>query len=102
AIASILEEVDRIQNEPVPAEELADSQAYRIGSMPMALETNSGLADIIGDMEFYELGLDYLTDYPARIQAITPADIQAAAQKYLSTEQLGTAVAGPELVSSER
>jgi predicted Zn-dependent peptidase len=44
----------------------------------------------------YGLGLDYLADYPARIQAITPADIQAAAQKYLSTEQLGTAVAGPE------
>jgi zinc protease len=102
AIASILEEVARIQNEPVPAEELADSQAYRIGSMPMALETNSGLADIIGDMELYGLGLDYLADYPARIQAITPADIQAAAQKYLSTEQLGTAVAGPELVSSEQ
>lgn len=95
AIASILEEVARIQNEPVSAEELADSQAYRIGSMPMALETNSGLADIIGDMELYELGLDYLAEYPARIQAITLADIQAAAQKYLSTEQLGTAVAGP-------
>ncbi|MCL4266777.1 MAG: insulinase family protein [Anaerolineae bacterium] len=102
AITSILDEVARIQNEPVSAEELADSQAYRIGSMPMALETNSGLADIIGDMEFYELGLDYLAEYAARIQAITPADIQATAQKYLSTEQLGTAVAGPELVSSER
>lgn len=102
AIASILEEVARIQNEPVSGEELADSQAYRIGSMPMALETNSGLADIIGDMELYELGLDYLAEYPARIQAITLADIQATAQKYLSTEQLGTAVAGPELVSSQR
>lgn len=95
AIISILEEVARIQNEPVSEEELADSQAYRIGSMPMALETNSGLADIIGDMELYDLGLDYLADYPARIQAITRADIRAAAQKYLSTEQLGTAVAGP-------
>jgi len=95
ATQSILDEIARIQNEPVTAEELADSQAYRIGSMPMALETNSGLADIIGDMELYGLGLDFLTEYPARIQAITPAAIQAAARKYLSTTQLGTAVAGP-------
>lgn len=94
-IASILDEVDRIQNEPVPADELADNQAYRTGSMPVALETNSGLADVLTDIEFYDLGLDYLVEFADKLWAITPERIQAAAQKYLSTEQIGVAVAGP-------
>jgi predicted Zn-dependent peptidase len=31
------------------------------------------------------------------VRAITPDQVQAAAQKYLSTEHLGVAVAGPEI-----
>lgn len=95
AINSILDEIRRIQNEPVSAEELADSQAYRTGSMPVSLETNAGIADIITDMEFFGLGLDYLHRYPDMIRAITPERIQAAAQKYLSTDEIAIAVAGP-------
>lgn len=95
AIAAIRAEIGRIQNEPVPAEELADSQAYRIGSMPVGLETNSGLASILCDMELYDLGLDFLLRFPDLIREITPERVQAAAQKYLSTEQLAIAIAGP-------
>lgn len=95
AINSILDEVRRIQQEPVSAEELADSQAYRTGSMPVSLETNAGIADIITDMEFFDLGLDYLQRYPDMIRAITPERIQAAAQKYLSADEIAIAVAGP-------
>ncbi|WP_420645332.1 M16 family metallopeptidase [Candidatus Leptofilum sp.] len=97
ATNSILDEIARIQNELVPLEELADSQAYRIGSLPVGLETNSGIANVITDMELYGWGLDYLLEYPELVRAITPADVQAAAQKYLSTEHLGVAVAGPEI-----
>ena len=96
ATNSILDEIARIQNEPVPADELANSQAYRIGSLPVGLETSSGLANVITDMELYGLGLDYLLAFPDMMRAITPDDVQAAAQKYLSTENLGIAVAGPK------
>ena len=95
AIDSIRHEIRRIQEEPVAAEELADSQAYRTGSLPMSLETNSGLVDTITDMELYGLGLDYLYTYTPTIQAITPERIQAAARRYLSADDLVIAVAGP-------
>ena len=95
ATNSILHEIKRIQNELVSPEELADSQTYRIGSLPVGLETNGGMADVITDMELYELGLDYLLHYPDLIRDITPERIQAAAQKYLSSEQVVVAVAGP-------
>ena len=97
AIASILAEIQRIQTEPVTAEELADSKAYRTGSLPVSLETNSGLASVIIDMELYHLGLNYLQRFPDLINAITIEQVQAAAQKYLSSDQIGIAVAGPEL-----
>lgn len=95
AIQSILAEIRRIQDTPVPADELADSIAYLTGSMPVSLETNSGLAGVITDIEFYQLGLNYLQHYPDHIRNMTPAHIQAAAQKYLSTESLVIAVSGP-------
>ncbi|MCB8942231.1 MAG: insulinase family protein [Ardenticatenaceae bacterium] len=94
AIESVRGEIGRMQNEPVPAEELADSQAYRTGSLPVSLETNANLAGIIGDMAFYDLGLDFLQRYPGLVQAVTVERIQAAAQKYLSVDQLAVAVAG--------
>ncbi|MCB9422707.1 MAG: insulinase family protein [Ardenticatenaceae bacterium] len=95
AVESIRAEINRIQTEPVDAEELADCQAYRTGSLPVSLETNSGLASILTDMELYDLGLDYLQRFPDLIRAITPERIQAAAQKYLSLTQMAIAIAGP-------
>ncbi len=95
AVDSVRQEIRRIQDEAVPADELADSQAYRTGSLPVSLETNNSLASVIGDMAYYNLGLDYLQRYPERIRAITPDRIQASAQKYLSADQLVVAVAGP-------
>lgn len=99
AVTSIREEIRRIQDEPVTADELSDSQAYRTGSLPMSLETNSGLVDVITDMELYDLGMDYLQTYTARIAAITPVEITAAARKYLSADDLVIAMAGPVEVS---
>lgn len=95
AIESIRHEIRRMIDEPVTAEELADSLAYRTGSLPMSLETNSGLVDIITDMELYELGLDYLHRYKDEINAITVERIQNAARKYLSADDLVIAVSGP-------
>ncbi|MEZ4518290.1 MAG: pitrilysin family protein [Chloroflexota bacterium] len=94
AIESIRAEIRRIQDEPVSAEELADSKAYRIGSLPVSLETNGALADVIGDMEFYDLGLDYLQTYTDRVNEITVEAVQAAARKYLSADNLAVVVAG--------
>lgn len=95
AIESIRHEIRRMIDEPVTAEELADSLAYRTGSLPMSLETNSGLVDIITDMELYGLGLDYLHRYKDEINAITVERIQNAARKYLSADDLVIAVSGP-------
>ncbi|MCL4859788.1 MAG: insulinase family protein [Caldilineaceae bacterium] len=98
AIDSILAEFDRLANEPVPDDELADSQAYMTGVLPLALETNGGVAARLLDMEWYGLGLDYLQRYRDMINSVTPADVQRVAQSYLDTDHYTLVVAGPPVV----
>jgi zinc protease len=95
AIPLIQAEIKRMIETKVTPTELKDNKSYMIGSMPIGLETNDGVAGIILDMELYGLGLDYLVNYPDRINAITAASVQAAAQKYLDAENFALAVAGP-------
>lgn len=95
AIDSILVEFDRLATAPVTAEELADSQAYMTGVVPLTLETNSGVASTLLTMEWFDLGLDYLARYNGLIYGVTAADVQRVAAQYLRPEQCTIVVAGP-------
>jgi zinc protease len=88
-------EIKRFVQTKVTTKELSDNKSFAIGSMPLGLETNDGVAGVILDMELYNLGLDYLIRYPDLINSITRARIQAAAQQYLDPEHFALAVAGP-------
>jgi zinc protease len=96
AIDGILHELRRLRDEPVPAGELADSQSYLSGSMPLRLETNEGVAQTLLDIERHGLGLDYLLRYADLVNAITVPDLQEMARKYLDPEVYALVVAGPE------
>ena len=95
AVESILFEIQRLQEEFVTDEELSDSQNYLIGSLPLRLETNEGIAGNLSNMELYNLGDDYLLRYPKLIGSVTKEEIQAAARKYLDTDVYALAIAGP-------
>jgi zinc protease len=95
AIDGILHEVRRLRDEPVPADELSDSQSYLTGIMPLQLETNEGVASVILDMERYQLGLDYLEHYADLVYEVTVSDLQEMAQTYLDPEHYVLAIAGP-------
>lgn len=96
AIASIEEEIARMGSELVPEEELADSQAFLTGSLPLRLETNDGVAGAILDMEWYGLGLDYLQRYPQLIRSVTPEQIREVVARYLRPDAYALGIAGPE------
>ncbi len=94
-INSICAELHRLQDEKVDSQELANNKTYLTGSLPIRLETNGGIAANIINMEFYDLGMDYLQHFAERINSITPELIQAVAQKYLDPAVYTLAVAGP-------
>jgi zinc protease len=95
AVDSILAEFDRLGSEAVSAEELADSQAYMTGVLPLALETNSGVASRLLDMEWNDLGLDYLQRYKGLVEGVSAADVQRVAHTYLRSDNYTLVVAGP-------
>jgi zinc protease len=95
-IALISQELFRFINEPVTAEELADSQANFIGRLPLSLESNGGVAGALLTLERYNLGLDYYRNYQNLLMEITREDVLGAAQHYLHPDRLGIAVAGPQ------
>lgn len=101
AIASILAEVRRLRDEPVREDELADARDYLTGSLPLALEGADGVAHLLLEIEYHDLGLDYLERYPGIIRALTREQLQEAARRYLLPDRLAIAVAGPEPGASE-
>ncbi|MFM9105072.1 MAG: M16 family metallopeptidase, partial [Chloroflexota bacterium] len=92
---SIVAELRRITREPVTAEELDDARNYQTGNLPLALETNDGVAGTLLTIEHYGLGLDFLDRYPAIISALTREDLLRAAAEHLDPERVAASVAGP-------
>ncbi len=96
ALASIEQEFARIGEELVEAGELADSQAYLTGVLPLTLETNEGVAGTLLSMEWFGLGLDYLLRYKDLIYGVTAEDVRRVCAEYLRPERCVTVVAGPD------
>jgi predicted Zn-dependent peptidase len=44
------------------------------------------------EIELYELGRDYLLNFATRVNAVTAADVQKAAQSYLKPQSVAIAV----------
>ncbi len=91
----IIKELKRFVKEAVTEEELADSQANFIGRLPLAFESNGGVAGSLVNIERYDFGLDYYRRYPDLVRTVTAADVLEAARKYLDPERLAVATAGP-------
>jgi zinc protease len=92
----IFKEIERFATELVTEEELSDSKSNYIGSMPLSLESNGGVADALMSIERFDLGLDYYRHFPDEVSAVTREQVLAAAAKYLISDKLAVAVAGPQ------
>ena len=91
----IFKEIQRFVDELVTQEELSDSQSNFIGSMPLSLESNGGVAQALLNIERYDLGLDYYKGYPDLVRAVSREQILQAAAHYLQPDRLALASAGP-------
>jgi predicted Zn-dependent peptidase len=78
-IASIDAELDRARSEGFTQKELDDSRQYLIGSMPRALETNSGIATFLQTQEFFGLGEDYDVRLPRLLDDVSLDAVNARA-----------------------
>lgn len=90
-----VKEVSRIRDEAPTAQEVADAKQYLLGSLPFRFATRSGVAGELLAAERYGLGFDFLDAYRKAVAVVTPADVQAVAQKHLDPKALAVVAVGP-------
>jgi zinc protease len=94
ALKEVLEEMDRMANQPVSKDELANIKNYMSGLYLLRLETQEGLANQLNGMKTLGLPENYLETYVTRVRSVEPGEIQAAAKKYISSAQAAIVVVG--------
>ncbi len=92
---AILDEVERMADRGLTQEEFTVSKQNLIGSLALDLEENQGIAEILSEMEFHSLGLDYLEKYSRAISDTPIDDVQRVAGEYLDSKRYSLALAGP-------
>jgi zinc protease len=80
-------EVDRLKNEPISAERLAQSVNVFLTQYWLGQETNMGQAQTLGTYEMVGGGWQNADTFGDRVRAVTPADIQRVAREYLENVQ---------------
>ncbi|MDB5445941.1 MAG: peptidase family [Phenylobacterium sp.] len=78
---------------PAPAE-LTARKSVLVGSYGRELATTGGLADILGALALYGVPLDEITRYTARVEAVTPVQVQGFAAKVFDPAQASVVVVG--------
>jgi predicted Zn-dependent peptidase len=82
--AALRAELARVQREQVGPEELNVAKAYLLGNLAMDRRTNARQAWYLATYEVAGVGFEFLDRYPDRVRAVTAADVQRVAQRYLA------------------
>ncbi len=93
--AEIAQHIQTIQTEPVAEWEIARIRTQVAIRFIFANETPSDRAGLYGYYQSMVGNLEPAFDYPARIQALNAATMQAAAKKHLSAKAYGAVILKP-------
>ncbi|HZM85903.1 MAG TPA: hypothetical protein VFF31_05025, partial [Blastocatellia bacterium] len=90
----LLETMAGMQTSPPTIDRVEAAKAKLIASMADRLKTTAGAAEVILDIETFGLGKDYVVTFADRVNAITPLDVQNAAQSYFKPKSVAIVIAG--------
>jgi predicted Zn-dependent peptidase len=93
AEAALRDQLERVQREPVSAEELRVAKGYLLGNLAMDRRTNARQAWYLAAYEVSGVGFEFLDRYVAAVRAVSAADVQRVARSYLAA--LRTVVVQP-------
>lgn len=83
-----------VGNRPLTAAEIADARDRTIKTLAGRWETGSAVASALGEIVTYGLPDDYYMTYSDQVRRATDADVNAAARKFVSPDQLTWVVIG--------
>ena len=94
AAAIALEEVHRMRDQAVSAEELELAKRSLVDSFPRRFESAQARAGIFANDAFLERRHDYWIRWREQIEAVTAEDVTAVAQRYLQPDRMVMLVVG--------
>jgi zinc protease len=94
ALTDLLADIEAMRTTPVPEQELNDHKRAVVASFALSLESPEQLLDYYVQSWIYGLPADYWDTYPARVSAVTAAQVQAAASKYWDPARLQIVAVG--------
>ena len=94
ALRDLVAEITRMRNEPVPTKEFEDRKRGMVARFALSLESPAAVLNNHVTRWLYKLPADYWDKYPERVMAVTTADVQAAAKKYLDATRLQIVAVG--------
>jgi predicted Zn-dependent peptidase len=86
----------------VPSDELARAKNYVSLRFPSGFETTGDISRRLEEVLVYHLPEDYFSKYVQNIEAVTAADVQRVAQKYVQPARFVVAVVGDRKVIEPR
>ena len=102
SLKEIFHEIDRLQSEPPPAQELQSIQKYLAGIFVLQNSSRNGIINQLQFTALHGLGENYLRDLVRKIYAVTPADVQRIARDYLKDDTMTIVIAGDRRVIEEQ
>ena len=94
AMKEIFFEIDRLQTQSPPAEELDGVKAYMAGVFVLQNSSRNGITNQLAILDLHGLDADFLSTYVSKINSVTPEDVQKIATTYLRDEEMTIAIAG--------
>lgn len=100
--AALLEQVEKLKNQPVSTEELARVKAQVIAGEIYERDSQQQQASLLGSLESVGLGYALADQYVDNILAVTPEQIQAVAKQYLNEDHLTVAELDPQPIDPNK
>jgi zinc protease len=94
ALKSTQEVIALYAHEGATDAEVAAQKSFFAGNFKVGLGTNAGIAEQLVIAERFGFGPKYLDEYPAKINAVTTAQANAAMKKHFFADQLHLVVTG--------
>jgi predicted Zn-dependent peptidase len=94
AMTEFFNEIRRIREEKVPDAELEESKHSVVARFALSLEQPAQLLNYAITRKIYNFPDDYWDTYPAKIMAVTAADVQRVARKYINPDTLQVVAVG--------
>jgi len=102
SIKEILFEINRLRNEPPTETELQGIKNYMTGIYVLQNSTRGGVIGQLETMNYNELDKSFIDTYVQKVNAVTPKDVQAMVQKYLTEDKMTIVVVGDKAQITEQ